>query len=357
MDPIVPVYAEGVKPLDREDLAHVLERTRPLWERARGGRLFLAGSTGFFGAWLLESLAYCNRELDLRATATVLSRDPEEVLRRMPHLAGEAALKLVKGDVRDAAVPEGKFDYVIHAASPTLPDQAGSQRERLETLIEGTRRMLALAKAAEAKSMLYVSSGAVYGRQPENMSRIPEEYLGAPDCLNPDSAYGEGKRVAELMCAHHAEETGLPIAVARCFAFVGPHLPLDAHFAIGNFVGDALAGRTIRVNGDGTPLRSYLCAADLAIWLWTLLLRAPELEASPTVFNVGSGEAVSIAELARAVAEEVNPKCTVEIARASEPDRPRQQYVPSVEKAERMLGLRAWIGLREAIRRTAAWHR
>lgn len=346
-----------MKPLDREDLAHVLERTRPLWERARGGRLFLAGCTGFFGAWLLESLAYCNRELDLRATATVLSRDPEGFLCRMPHLAGESWLRFAKGDVRDAAVPDGKFDYVIHAASPTLPAKAGAHRERLETLIEGTRRMLALAKAAEAKSMLYVSSGAVYGRQPESVSHTPEEYLGAPDCMDPDSAYGEGKRVAELMCAHHAEETGLPIAVARCFAFVGPHLPLDAHFAIGNFVGDALAGRTIRVNGDGTPMRSYLYAADLAIWLWTMLLRAPELDASPTAFNVGSGEAVSIAELARAVAEEVNPKCAVEIARTAEPDAPLQQYVPSVEKAERELGLRAWIGLREAIRRTAAWHR
>ncbi|HVC46972.1 MAG TPA: NAD-dependent epimerase/dehydratase family protein [Terracidiphilus sp.] len=363
-------YAEGVKPLEREDLAHVLEHTGPLWERARGGRLFLAGATGFFGAWLLESLAYCNRELDLGVRATVLSRDPEGFLRRMPHLSGGSWLRFVTGDVRGLTLPEDRrgerFDFVIHGASPTLPAKAGAPRERLETLIEGTRRMLALAKAGEAKSMLYVSSGAVYGRQPGGVSHIEEGYTGAPDCLDSDSAYGEGKRVAELMCAHHAEETGLPIAIARCFAFVGPHLPLDAHFAIGNFVGDALAGRPIRVNGDGTPMRSYLYAADLAIWLWTLLLRAPEMKTNPAAFNVGSGEAVSLLELARAVAEEVNPKCAVEIAAAG-PDAvksgvaisgaARQQYVPSVEKAERELGLRAWIGLREAIKRTAAWHR
>ena len=361
-----PEYAEGVKPLDPEDLGHVLERTRTLWERARGGRLFLAGATGFFGAWLLESLAHCNRELNLGVQATVLSRDQEGFLRRMPHLRGEHWLRFVTGDVRGVSLAEEcagqRFDYVVHGASPTLPAAAGARRERLETLIKGTRRMLDLAQACEAKSMLFVSSGAVYGRQPEEMSHIPEEYNGAPDCLDPDAAYGEGKRVAELMCAHHAEETGLPIAIARCFAFVGPHLPLDAHFAIGNFVGDALAGRTIRVNGDGTPLRSYLYAADLAVWLWTLLLRAPGLGANPAAFNVGSGDAVSIAELARTVAEEVNPKCGVEIAAKVKPDTvkqgaARQQYVPSVEKAERVLGLRAWIGLRDAIRRTAAWHR
>ncbi|HEU5350888.1 MAG TPA: NAD-dependent epimerase/dehydratase family protein [Terracidiphilus sp.] len=350
-----------MKPLDRADLAHVLERTRPLWERARGGRLFLAGATGFFGAWLLESLAHCNRELDLGVRATVLSRDPEGFLRRMPHLRGESWMQFLSGDVREVALAEDRrgerFDFVVHGASPTLPARAGARRERLETLIEGTRRMLELAKAGEAKAMLYVSSGAVYGRQPEEVSRIPEEYTGAPDCLDPDAAYGEGKRVAEMMCVHHAEETGLPIAIARCFAFVGPHLPLDAHFAIGNFVGDALAGRMIRVNGDGTPTRSYLYAADLAVWLWTLLLRAPELGGSPAAFNVGSDEAVSIAELARTVAEEVNPRCAVEIATVAVPAAAKQQYVPSVEKAERVLGLRAWIGLREAIRRTAAWHR
>lgn len=351
------IYAEGVKPLERDDLAHVLERTGPLWERARGGRLFLAGATGFFGAWLLESLAYCNRELVLGLRTTVLSRDPEGFLQRMPHLGDESWIRFVKGDVRGFALPKEQFDFVVHGASPTLQAKAGSRRERLETLIEGTRRMLALAKAAEAKSLLFVSSGAVYGKQPENVSHIAEEYAGAPDCLDPDSAYGEGKRVSELMCAHHAEETAMPVAIARGFAFVGPHLPLDAHFAIGNFMGDALAGRVIRVNGDGTPMRSYLYAADLAVWLWTLLLRAPEMGANPAAFNVGSGDAVSVAELARMVGEEVNPRCAVEIAGKAEPGAPRQQYVPSVEKAERELGLRAWIGLREAIRRTAAWHR
>lgn len=348
---------EAMKPLNREDLAQVLERTGPLWERVRGGRLFLSGATGFFGAWLLESLAYCNRELELNVRATVLSRDPEGFLQRMPHLGAERWMEFVKGDVRGFALPDGKFDFVVHGASSTLPAKAGSRRERLETLMEGTRRMLALAQKAESKSMLFVSSGAVYGRQPESVSHIPEEFEGAPNCLDPDAAYGEGKRVSELMCAHHAEETGLPIAIARCFAFVGPHLPLDAHFAIGNFMADALAGRTIRVNGDGTPMRSYLYAADLAVWLWTLLLRAPEMSANPAAYNVGSGEAVSIAELARMVAEEVNPQCAVEIAEKSVPGSARQQYVPSVEKAERELGLRAWVGLREAIRRTADWHR
>lgn len=351
------IYAGSVKPLPTEDLVHVLKHTAPLWERARGTRIFISGGTGFFGAWLLESLAYCNRKLDAGIEGIVLSRDPEGFARRMPHLAGEARIRLVKGDVRDFTFPDGRFDYVIHAAATTSAEAAGKPMERLSTLVDGTRRMLELAKACGAGSFLYVSSGAVYGPQPSGMSHIPEEYLGGPDWLDPESAYGEGKRVGEQMCAIAARETATTFTIARCFAFAGPHLPLGEHFAIGNFVGDALAGRNIAVRGDGTPMRSYLYGADLAICLWTMLLGDAADGARPRVYNVGSGEAVSIRELAETVVEEIDSSLKVEVARESVAGASRMQYVPDVRKAERELGLRPLIGLREAIRRMAKWHR
>ncbi len=346
-----------MKPLPREDLEHVLQHTRPVWEKARGQRIFVSGGTGFFGAWLLESLAYCNRALDAKIEATVLSRDPEAFARRMPHLTGETCIRMVKGDVREFAFPAEKYDCVIHAAAPTSADAAARPLELLSTLVEGTQRMLALARQAGAGRVLFVSSGAVYGRQPAEMSHIPEDYCGGPDWLDANAAYAEGKRVAELMCATHARETGAACTIARCFAFVGPHLPLDQHFAIGNFIRDALLGRTIAVRGDGTPMRSYLYGADLAVWLWTMALG----EAAPAerlrVFNVGSGNAICIGELARVVAEEIDGILKVEIAQEPVSGVAAMRYVPDVRRAEARLGLREWVGLREAIRRTAAWYR
>jgi len=346
-----------VKPLATEDLEHILSRTYPLWDEARGRRIFLSGCTGFFGTWLLESLAFCNRKLNLDLSATVLSREPEAFARKMPHLASEPSIRLLKGDIRDFSFPEGDFDFVIHGAAPTSAEAASRPLELLSTLVDGMERMLAFAKSHGAMKFLLTSSGSVYGRQPESLSHIPEEYLGGPDWLDPNAAYGEGKRVCEQMCSVCARETDIDLTIARCFTFVGPHLPLNQHFAIGNFIEDALAGRNIEIRGDGTPMRSYLYAADLAIWLWTMLFRGSQLRSKPNVFNVGSGESISIRSLAREVVEALNPLLEVEIAREPVANATLSQYVPDVSRAENSLGLRQTISLREAIRRTAAWHR
>lgn len=346
-----------VKPLPTEDLDHVLEHTRSLWERTRGRRLFISGGTGFFGAWLLESLVHCNRKLKLDLEATVLTRDPSAFDQRSPHLANDPAISLLLGDIRDFPFPQREFEYVIHGATSSAADAAGRPLELMSTIVHGTEHMLAFARARNAQSFLFISSGAVYGRQPESLSHISEDYLGGPAWLNPNAVYGEGKRVAEQMCSIAAKDSAMRVAIARCFAFVGPHLPLDQHFAIGNFIADALAGRNVSIRGDGTPMRSYLYTADLAIWLWTLLLAEAPKNERPSVVNVGSGDAISIRDLAQQVIDELDPSLRVEVAREPIFSASREQYVPDVKKAGSEFGLRSFIGLREAIRRTANWYR
>ena len=346
-----------MKPLSREDLESICARTRPLWERARGKRVFLTGATGFFGPWLLESLAHCNRELNLNVNATVLCRDPKSAAQRLPHLAGDASIQFVPGDVRSFHFPDEEYEFVIHAAAPSSGVEAVPSLGLLSMMMNGMERVLAFARARQTRAFLFVSSGAVYGPQPGHLSHIPESYRGGPDWLNPNAAYAEGKRISEQMCVLCAEDSDIQFAIARCFAFVGPHLPLDQHFAIGNFIGDALGGRNLAIRGDGTPMRSYLYTADLAIWLWTLLLSPPQPNREPTVINVGSAEAISIRDLASLVIEELNPSLRVEIALKAVPGAPLLQYVPEVRKAETLLQLRPTVGLREAIRSTADWFR
>jgi dTDP-glucose 4,6-dehydratase len=348
----MPTGIKSSRPLAREDLSHILDHTRELWEEARGKSFFITGGTGFFGMWLLESFAHINDALGLGARATVLTRDPVSFVQKAPHLTSRHDLTFIQGDIRDFALPEGNFDCLIHAAteaSARLNHEA--PHEMLDAIIAGMRRVLDFAAQANVKKLLFTSSGAVYGPQPSGLTHVPEDFMGAPDCLNPASAYGEGKRVAELMAAIHAKRHGTEIKIARCFAFVGPHLPLDTHFAIGNFLRDAMAGNPIKIGGDGTPFRSYLYAADLAIWLWTILFKGQ----SCRPYNVGSGFGVPIRDLATTVAETLNPGLAVEIAGSSLPGQSPSRYVPDVSRASQELGLCEEILLPEALRRTAAW--
>ena len=336
-----------------QDLESILNSTRELWEELRGERIFVTGGTGFFGCWLLGSLLAANRAAGLGVSVTVLSRNPEAFSQAQPHLALDPALTLLPGDVRRFAFPEGRFKYVIHAATETWtrPGSGGSV-ELLGTILGGTERVFQFAATHGTEKFLFISSGAVYGPQPEGISHLREDYSGAPDPLAPNSAYGEGKRAAEALCAAYAQQLGLNCKIARCFAFVGPLLPLDQHFAIGNFIRDGLSGGPIRVQGDGTARRSYMYASDLARWLWTILLSAPSGEA----YNVGSAQSVSIEELANIVRLTLAVKTDVIIAQRVLAGSPLHQYVPCVQKAEQQLGLRCGVPLEEAIRKTARSH-
>lgn len=340
-------------PLTNEDLTFILAGTRDLWHELRGKRIFFTGGTGFFGCWLVESFLHANRIEKLAALATILTRDPKAFAQKCPHLAADPAITLLSGDVRDFAFPDGEFRYVIHAATEASAKQAAEDPiEMLATILRGTKRALEFAASHGTKKFLLCSSGAVYGNQPSSITHLSEDYAGAPNPLKCESVYSEGKRAAELMCALFGAKHGIECKIARCFAFVGPHLPLDAHFAIGNFIRDAMRGESIRVNGDGTPKRSYMYAADLAIWLWTILFRAPAMEA----FNVGSDRAISILELAYAVNAVIGSRADVWVAQEVVPGAQVLQYVPSIKKAEQQLGLKCEVSLEDAILRTAAWY-
>lgn len=334
------------------DLENIFRRTTPLWEELRGQRIFVTGGTGFFGCWLLESFAWANERAALGAEMLVLTRNPENFQKKAPHLAGRSDIRFHQGDVRDFTFPEGKFFHVIHAATETVV-KAGEEDHAamLETIVNGTRRALDFAACCGAKKFLLTSSGAVYGRQPSEVTHVPEDYPGAPDVSLARSAYGEGKRMAELLCAIEGPRHGIETKIARCFAFVGPHLPLNAHFAIGNFIRDALAGGPIMIKGDGAPFRSYLYAADLAAWLWTILIRGK----SNYPYNVGSSQSLTIAETARAVSHALGGTAEVVIAQAPARGQPAQRYVPNISRAATELQLDQWTQLEDAIRATADW--
>jgi len=344
--------ASPAPPLDPQDLAHILKNSEPLRPELRGKRIFITGGTGFFGHWLLESFLAANTAFDLRSQAVVLTRSPEAFRTRSPLIAQNASVELVKGDIRDFQFPSGEFPFVIHAATESVSEQVPVPTDEFSAIVDGTRRCLEFAESHQTRKFLFTSSGAVYGPQPSQITHLPEDYVWKEDTSAPNRAYREGKRMAEQLCIESATRSDMECKIARCFAFVGPHLPLDAHFAIGNFIRNALANNPIEILGDGTPRRSYLYAADLVIWLWTMLFAAP----ASRPYNVGSDHDLSIREIAETVAAIVRPGLEIRIAQEPVAGASVQRYVPSIRRAKEELDLAERIPLEDAIRRTAAWY-
>ena len=335
------------------DLDHVLAHTEHLWSDARGARFFITGGTGFVGTWLVESLLWANARLNLGISAVLLTRQPNP----FPHLN----LSILQSDIADFAFPSGAFPFVIHAATTQMQDlvgQVGNLRRvgnppaaLFDLDVSATRRVLDFAATHNTRRFLFTSSGAVYGKQPPEITHVPEDYRGAPLTTDSDSSYGQAKRVSEFLCCACGPAHGIDPLIARLFAFVGPWLPLDRNFAVGNFIRDVLEGGPIRISGDGTPYRSYLYAADMAIWLWTILFRGKP----GRPYNVGSPHELTIAELAQRVASAISPRTAIRIAQEPVPGTPAQRYVPSTRRAESELGVQSWILLEEAIQRTYQW--
>ena len=298
-------------------------------------KIFLTGGTGFFGKSILDMLKDGFRS---DTEFVILSRDPQKFLNAYPQYISLSNVRFIQGDVLDFEFPQEKFDCIIHAATPAVTTLARGEMRRI--IIGGTQRVLEFAESCGAKKLLFTSSGAVYGPQGD-CKNVPEDFP-----CNPATEYGIAKLDAEKLCI----DSGIPAYIARCFAFVGPHLARDIHFAIGNFIENALNNEDIIIKGDGTAFRSYLYADDLVEWLFAIL----EKGQPSRPYNVGSPHGLSIADLAKEVSRCIGNTSEIKILTQPVPGQPVSRYVPDTARAEKELGLKINFSLSEAITQTVA---
>ena len=339
-------------PIVQEDIESISKIVGNDLKRLQGKRILITGGTGFIGTWLLETISWLNKNSKQPCKVYVPTRNPEAFARKAPHLASNPEIVLLPGDITDFEYPDDECNFIIHAAAPAEPralihDSLGVA----ETIVRGTRRVLELATQKNIEGFLFISSGAVYGVQPPDLERIPEDYLGASDVANILSAYGEAKRYAEMLCTLYHQKHGLPIHIARPFTFVGPYQDLNAGFAITDFIRDGLQGRPLTIQGDGTMVRSYCYAADLTAMLWKILLQSPV----GRVYNVGSDESISILELANKVISFLDDP--VEVIVMSKPNIKSKpsRYVPDINRGRSELGIDIYTDIDKAIQRTLTW--
>ena len=268
----------------------------------------------------------------------VLSRHPDRFLRQNPQFTTVKNFSFLQGDIRDFHIPDSiPIGQIIHAATPV--DDSMDDNELQSIIVEGTAHVLDIAKAKQVKRILYISSGAVYGIQPDDVARIPETQR-----CNPLTVYGKSKLEAEKMCLASGVET----VIVRCFAFVGKYLPKDKRYAIGNFIDDCMRERPIIIQGDGTALRSYLYADDLVEWLMTAL----EMGIAGRVYNVGSETAYSIREIAGHVKTALGIDNSILILGKPQQQGKVSRYIPDTSRIKTELNVKEKYSLDEMLKRS-----
>jgi dTDP-glucose 4,6-dehydratase len=337
-----------------DDLKMILRNTKDCWGNLSNKTIFITGGTGFFGIWLLMSYLYANKTLTLNSNIILLTRNKNKFLNRYFWVNNYPEVSFIEGEIHDFQFPDFPIDFIIHAA--TEASAKLNEEEPLKmfnTIINGTKRVLDLAKLKNIKSILLTSSGAVYGKQPSEIEYLSENYLGAPIPSDYTSMYGEGKRMSEVLFSTYHHQYKLPVKIARCYAFIGPYLPLDSHFAAGNFIRSVINREDIIVNGDGTPFRSYLYAADLAVWLWKILFNGN----INSPYNVGSNQSINIYDLAKIIAKS-DPKYNKKIiVKKLKSDSESLRYVPCTRKAKNELGLEIFTNFNKSLTKTLEFYR
>lgn len=303
--------------------------------------LLILGGSGFFGKSILK--AYRLRILDQFGIdrLSIIARNATSLRFSHPFLL-DASVNLINSDI-STCKDMPRADIVIHAAASTDASryEAKPDVERGNVML-GVDNFCKLAREVYLGSkILYVSSGAVYGQYPSAIDFIGEEYNVEVGLEGPKEVYSFAKRYGEKKIIELGLD-GLNVSIARCFAFLGEHLPLDQHFAIGNFIRDGLSGRPIEVKATSSVYRSYMHESDLVIWLIKIALTANRLT---PIYNVGSDEVISIQNLGKKIADYFGVQVIIPPFASNNINR----YVPSIEKAKNELGLDLETNLNQAI--------
>jgi nucleoside-diphosphate-sugar epimerase len=294
--------------------------------------LLVIGGSGFFGKSILDMFQRGKLSPWNINRVISMSRNAERLKSETPNLILDN-VELLSSDISTAEhLPDA--DFIIHAAASTdAKNYLNSGEDERKNIQSGTLNYCRLARGNKNTKTLYVSSGAVYGTQPSNITHIKESFqlIDPYDIPENKRDYTIAKRDAEEQIKGLGKE-GMLVSIARCFSFVGPFLPLDQHFAIGNFIRDGLLQQKIKVNTENKVYRSYMYSDDLVVWLMTIL---DSSDNTCPIYNVGSDEPILIDQLARNISKifglsSDDIKYTSELA---------ERYIPNIEKAKKNLNL------------------
>jgi nucleoside-diphosphate-sugar epimerase len=328
--------------LPKGDLAEITHSSKEVLSVLEGAKIVILGGTGFVGKWLVSALNFAKESLNLEYDLYVVTRSRTRAQREL----GISNIKFIEHDLASSILTLPNADFYIHGATPSVPSTGSKDLVGVaNSTLNGSLSIFnAALKSKNTKSILYLSSGAVYGKQTSVKTLQPE---GPAKLPNPTlSFYGHTKLIGESICAQINLETGIPISTPRLFAFFGPHISLNDHFAIGNFLRDAREGKSIRILGNPKTIRSYLYPTDLISNLLKLIVHPQHKP-----INIGSSIPLTLLEVAKQISKMFG-RLPIEILGTT---LEKSNYVPETVWMQKEQGVRPSVPFEEGMLRWNTW--
>jgi dTDP-glucose 4,6-dehydratase len=276
-------------PYPEKDLEFILSKTSHHFRGLTGSSFLLTGGTGFVGSWMLQFLMYANRSLKIDINVDVITRKPPSFLNQ-----SYPSVRFIQHDLRRPIGFDDKdYSHVMFASTPSNPTTGGLDGGLVsESTLMGTRNLLEmLSRRNKQVKYLNTSSGAV--------KKIT--HLLAVQSQDINDVYAAAKREVETLLEGLCSNSRISFCSPRLYTFAGPGINLDAHFAVGNFIQDAIRGRDVLIKGNPNTIRSYLHPIDMTVqlldcWFTENIAKFPD---------IGSFNPIKLSDLARLISESI----------------------------------------------------
>jgi len=313
------------------------------------------GLTGPIGIWLVFLMGEWRRRTGASFRLQIVTRNKAKANEIFDSFINEGWVTLLEQDIRFLNLSGSHPDIVIHGATASARESFYGMTglDKFQGVVQGTNQLLNELDPERSCKIVFLSSGSIFGTTLlEPGQAITQDWPETP-AIDEGAALGHAKRAAEAHLTFHSlANPKHTVSICRLFSFVGPLLPLNYQYAVGNFIADVLAGRPIKVQSDGSAVRSFMYLGDMAGWLLRVIF-APNTEGT---FMIGSSKPVSILQLANLIREIFNSPNDIEVTGA-ETQYSRYSashfYVPETTLSKAALSVDEWTSLEIALSRTA----
>ncbi len=307
-------------------------------------KILISGSSGFLGGWLLNVMIFLNNTYNLKLRVCLILRSDK----KKSNLIFKDKYGIIENiyhDLTRSIIISEKFNYFFHFAAETFFKSSKEEKKSSTLMLKVTKNIEKILKENRVEKLIFLSSGAVYGKDTNIASGFEENDINKANRISAINYYGKAKIKSEKVFINSfSKDRNLDgLLIIRAFAFGGSGFKRGSKYAFDNFIKNRVSGKNINLNSTGHSIRSYLHPIDFVIWLISNL-KIKGLWLS----NIGSEKKIRLINLAKLIANiEIAglPKVKINIGT----DNYFDNYIPNLSLAKKK-GFKERISLNKQIK-------